>query len=416
MHKEMTIEQEKLYKLRKMRIIATSLLGLMAVFYLIFKRFETQNIFFSSIVAFSEAAMIGALADWFAVVALFRHPAGMKWIPHTAIIPNNKDRIGESISNFVVSNFFTEEVIGSRLEGIDLTLEIGEYLKKNRDVISEGMIKGLPDVLQTISANEELMRLMGNEVKKGFEKVKLYPLLGSGLEVLVSSGQHIPLTKELLVYLYNYISENKERTLRFVESLNKTLSLPFIGDIVYRNILKTLSRQIDDMENNADTEARRLLLYSLPQLAQRLKTSEELIEKGEAFKNDIVQSELFDNFIFKILQDMKEFLISYSAKPEGELKEKLDGFIDKIIDGATSDHEIKEKINSFIKKSIISVICAYKEEISKLIRHTVEEWDAEDMVMKIEMHVGADLQYIRINGTVIGGLAGLVIHLLGYLF
>lgn len=416
MKTESAFEQEKLSKLRKMRIIAASVLVLMAIVYITFKPFEAQNIFFSSIVAFAEAAMIGALADWFAVVALFRHPMGMRWIPHTAIIPNNKNRIGESISNFVVSSFFTEEVISTRLERMDLTSELTDYVKKHRGIMIAGILTGLPGAVNSVFDNGELLSATEQEIKRALGKVKLYPLLGSILHAFVSSGQHLPLAGELLVSLRSYIGENKEGTLKFLEGLNKTLSLPLIGDIVYWNILKTLDRQIEDIESNADTEVRRLLLYSLPRMADRLKTSGELIEKGEKFKNEVLESEMADSFIKGILSDIKAFLVAYSSQPGEVLTGKLDGFMDKLLDGLLAESSIKEKINHFIRKTLVSVISTYKEEISKLIKHTVEEWEEEDMVNRLEMHVGADLQFIRINGTVVGGLAGLAIHLLSGLF
>ncbi|MCX7920549.1 MAG: DUF445 domain-containing protein [Clostridia bacterium] len=401
-------------KLRKMRHIATGLLVLMALIYIVFKKFETNSLFFSAIVAFSEAAMIGALADWFAVVALFRHPLGLKWIPHTAIIPNNKDRIGESLSSFVVSNFFTDEIIKRKLNEITPSEEIIAYLSKNRDTLSESLISKFPHIIQSVFDNPQLMRLINDGLKDKLRSVKLYPLIGSTLQVLVSSGQHMPIVKELLISLHTYISENKDGTLKFLEGLNKTLAMPVIGDIVYKNILKILSKQIESIENNARSDINKLLLYSLPKLITKLKTSEDLIEKGEEFKKDMLDSDLFNSYIGSIELDIKEILTHYSQNSGDSLRNSANKIIDIFINEVLATDPAKEKIDSFIRDSITSIICRYREDIGRLICDTIKDWEKEDVANKLEAQVGSDLQYIRINGTVIGGLAGLAIHLISY--
>ena len=155
---EYSDETEKLrIKLRKMRIIATSLLAAMTVIFIIFKRYEDRGLLYSSIVAFSEASMVGALADWFAVVALFKYPLGLKIIPHTAIIANNKTRIASALSNFVVSNFFTPENIKAKLDKISISGEIASYIESNKQVIAQNVAKKLPTVLDAAFPSEKVM-------------------------------------------------------------------------------------------------------------------------------------------------------------------------------------------------------------------------------------------------------------------
>jgi uncharacterized membrane-anchored protein YjiN (DUF445 family) len=402
---------KNLVRLRKMRLIATGLLILMAVTYFALKRFAPQSFAISCIIAFSEAAMIGALADWFAVVALFRHPMGMKWIPHTAIIQNNKERIGESLSGFIVNNFFTEETIRAKLEGVGLTEEISRYVSNNKAVIVKGIVRKLPAIAEFVTDNKELDALALKEVHTRLADFKLYPAVGSVLEVVVASGQHKPLVRELLSQLYRYVDENREKTMAFVEGLNKALTLPFISEIVYRNILKTLEKQMEDVEVNTDSETNRLLTYSLPGLVAQLKESPELIDKGEKLKSELMGSALFGNLLDKAIIGVKEAIAAYARNPENILEEKIGSLFDQLVEEVLEAEAVNKKLDTFLQNILVTTICTYRHEIGKLIRNTMDNWKVEDMVEKMEVQVGADLQYIRINGTVIGGLAGLAIYL-----
>lgn len=389
---------------------------LMTAIYIIFKRFEETNYLCSCIVAFSEASMIGALADWFAVVALFRYPLGLKWIPHVAIIPNNKDRIGSSISDFVVTNFFTEDIIKSKLENIELTDEFISYLHQNREKIIDRAVTAFPDILSYLFEDLKLESFIKDNINKTLENQKLYPLLGRFLEVLVSSGHHRPIIKELLVCIHNYVEDNRTETLAFIGSLNKTLALPVVGDIVYRNILKILLKQIESIENNSDSDINSLLTYSLPKLVNKLKTSETLIEKGEILKGEILESELYQGYLTHVLNELKNSLVSYGENEENKLRDKVGEFFDFLMTKALNADDLKDKFDLFLKKLIIKVVVKYKAEIRNLINDTINNWEGKDMANKLEAQVGADLQYIRINGTVIGGLAGLAIHLITTVF
>lgn len=409
---EKTSTDIKYEKLKKMRLIATGLLLLMVIVYAVFKRFEDTNYLFSCIVAFSEASMIGALADWFAVVALFRYPLGQKWIPHVAIIPNNKERIGNSISDFVVTNFFSEDAIKIKLENIEITEEFINYFSQNREKIIDSFVKAFPGILNYVFDDLKLETFIKDNINKKLEDQKLYPLLGRFTEVLVSSGHHRPIIKELLVSIYHYIEDNKDGTLNFLGNLNKTLSLPVVGDIVYRNILKILLKQIDSIENNSDSDINSLLIYSLPKLIENLKTSEVLIEKGEALKVEILESETYQGYLSALLNEAKSFLVLYGQNNEDTLRDKASKFIDFVISKALSVDDIKDRLDLFLKKVIVKVIVKYKFEIKSLIDDTIGNWEGKDMADRLEVQVGADLQYIRINGTVIGGLAGLAIHLI----
>jgi uncharacterized membrane-anchored protein YjiN (DUF445 family) len=395
-------------KLKKMRKIATGLLVFMTITFLGFKNYEDKNLLFSSIVAFSEASMIGALADWFAVVALFRHPLGIKWIPHTAIIKNNKDRIGESLSSFVVNNFLNKDIIGDKLKNVNILREITKVMKYNSNEILNRANEIIPDLFEQVFSENNVLKLKHKILDNDF---KLYPFVGELMEILVSSNHHIPIIKEILNYFYTYIKENREKTLRFIEGLNRTLSLPVIRNVVYNNLLKTLEKQIDNIEDNT-SEISLLLNYSLPKLIYRLKTSEELIKKGEVFKKEVLESEMFDLIIKDLFKELKVVIKSFNIDNDTELKENVEGVFFSVIEKININEKVNKNINNFIKLSVIKFTDEYKKNIEELISETVKKWEADDLVNTIEVYVGADLQYIRINGTIIGGFVGLVINLI----
>ncbi len=411
-----TDENEKLRKkLRMMKIIATSLLVFMTLVFIIFKRLQGRGLLYSSIAAFAEASMVGALADWFAVVALFRHPLGLRIIPHTAIIANNKSRIAKALSNFVVSNFFTPEIIKAKLDKISISKAVAGYLEKNRDMIVKAIVVRLPALADSFINDEKIGNFIKAQLHTKAEDISLYPLLGKSLTPLVESGYHKPIVKGLLNATYKFINENKDKTILVLGGINKTLALPFIGDLVYRKILEFLIRQTEEIDTNDEAEINKLLMSVIPKLIDDMKNSQELIEKGESLKSQILNSEVYNKAVNMLTEVIVDYKNSY-FKNEAKLTEKVNLLIDMTINGINNNDTLRETIDNSVIGGIESIVSLYGDRVGSLIYDTMEGWETKDMVDKLEVQVGADLQYIRINGTVIGGLAGLVIHLLSRLF
>jgi uncharacterized membrane-anchored protein YjiN (DUF445 family) len=401
-------------KLRSMKIIATSLLVFMTVVFIVFKRYEARGLLFSSVTAFAEASMVGALADWFAVVALFRHPLGLK-IPHTAIIQNNKQRIAKSLSNFVVSNFFTPELIKAKLDKVSVSQRASNYVQNNREVIAKVIANKLPTALNLFVNDTKLEGYIKLQVSNKINDFKLYPLLGGILEPAIEMGYHKPLVKGLLNATYKFIGENKEKTMLVLGGINKTFTMPFIGDLIYKKILEFLDRQIDELDSNEDVEINKLMLSALPKLFDDMKNSQELIDKGEQLKEQVVNSELFEQLLNKLVYAVINFKNTMIANGE-ELTEKISLMLDKIVIEISQNDILREGIDNAIIDTAEGIVSLYGHKVGSLIYDTMDGWETKDMVDKLEVQVGADLQYIRINGTVIGGLAGLAIHLFSILF
>lgn len=408
-------ENDKLKnKLRSMKVIATSLLIFMTVVFIIFRRLENRGLFYSSIAAFAEASMVGALADWFAVVALFRHPMGIKIIPHTAIIASNKSRIARALSNFVVSNFFTPEVIKTKLDRLNVSGAISGYLVKNKEVIAGAITARLPALADSFIEDEKIESFIKEKIQKKTEDIRLYPMLGESLGPIVELGHHKPLVKGILNATYNFIHENKEKTILVLGGINKTLAMPFIGDLVYKKILDFFTRQIDEIDTNSDVEINKLLLSVLPKLMDDMKNSDALVEKGELLKAQIVESDLFNGLVKKLTEIIIDYKNSY-LENDNELFNKIGTLIDLAVNYINKNDTLRKTIDNTVIGSVESIVSQYGDRVGSLIYDTMEGWETKDMVDKLEVQVGADLQYIRINGTVIGGLAGLAIHLLSQL-
>jgi|GEM_PF-1509310 len=398
-------------KLRKMKIIATSLLAFMTVTYIIIKRYEDRGLLFSSIAAFAEASMVGALADWFAVVALFRHPLGLKIIPHTAIIQNNKQRIAKALSNFVVSNFFTPELIRSRLDNVGVSSKISAYISNNRENISSVIASKLPVILNTVSDNAKTKDYLTSAVNKKVEGIRLYPALAGIIGPVVEGGYHKPLVKAILNVTYKYIGDNKEKTMQVLAGINKTLAMPLIGDLIYKKILDILLTQIEALDKDENAEINRLILTALPKLLEDMRSNEELIEKGEKLKNQMLASDGYNYLLDNLTDAMTELKDSF-MKDEEQLSRKILNILDKVSKGIDGNSELREDIDTVVIDIAGELVALYGDKVGALIYDTMDSWEVEDMVDKLEVQVGADLQYIRINGTVIGGLAGLAIHLI----
>ena len=407
-------EVELRKKLRSMRIIATSLLVFMTMVFVVFKRYEDNGLLYSSVVAFAEASMVGALADWFAVVALFRHPMGLK-IPHTAIIQNNKQRIAKSLSNFVVSNFFTPEIIKAKLDKVSVSQKISDYIKKNKETLSNSIAIKLPAAISSFVDDTKLEGYIKTQVNKKICEIELYPTLGAALKPALELGYHKPLVKGLLNATYNFVGENKEKTMLVLGGINKTFTMPFIGDLVYKKVLEFLARQIEDIDTDEDVEINKLLLSALPKLFDDMKNSQELIDKGELLKDQIIGSTIFDELLGKLVDVIIDYKNSILEDKE-ELTKKVSSILDIVIKGISENATLRENIDNAIIESAEGIVLLYGNKVGSLIYDTMDNWETKDMADKLEVQVGADLQYIRINGTIIGGLAGLAIHFLSLMF
>ena len=424
-------EKYKKNKLKKMKFISTGLLVLVLVLYFICKKFkidQSNNLLYSSMAAFTEASIVGAFADWFAVVALFKHPLGLSVIPHTAIIKKNKNEIAESLSKFVVENFFTDEKIMEILKNIQFSKEFNLYLNEKKEYFSNKVIENIPSIAVELSKIDYLKKFvkegLNNSIK---DKVELSPIAGRILEgFILSTENNVKLVKVILEYILNELQQNQQTFINFIQQQKLFNIIGFTNSMaqgIHSKMTSIIQNEINNINNNNSINGglSKILLDKLQNIAFDLKKSDDMIKKGNELKNNILKSEAYENFIDKTLwnimdKNILDPIILNSTKNPEPIKAKIISFIDDIIiKGLFESKEICEQIDNWAKSSIANVISSNKSYIGELISKTVKEWPDDEMVEKLEMQVGSDLQYIRINGTIVGGLFGVLLNLMTHL-
>jgi uncharacterized membrane-anchored protein YjiN (DUF445 family) len=401
--------------LKRMRIIATSALALMACLYILARSLEHHALFWSYVAAFAEAAVVGALADWFAVVALFRHPLGIP-IPHTAIIPTNKDRIGKTLANFVVTNFLTGEAIRQRLEKIDLTAKAAEWLWGNAKDVSDRIVAAAPTFLRALR-DEDVQRLLHGTLLAKLRAIEVAPLAGKVLKT-VTSGE----TLDEVIGAGAQFAEDLVRANRaLIEAqVRKRIRLPdfpgisFIKDRLGEAIAKRVSTAI--LDNLRDMRGRETHPFRLQfrakalDLAEALEHSEAYRDKGERVKEEILQHPAVRAHLGRLVGDLVRDFEADLAAPDSRIRAQVERAVIGAAHLLMEDHALRAKLNGWLREMLADGAERHGEEAREFIQDRVRKWDAVQVTQKLEEAVGRDLQYVRLNGTIVGGLVGLLIY------
>lgn len=402
-------EQEQAVQLSKTRSLATGLLVAMAVLFVVSRLFERRYPFLSFVTAFAEAAMVGALADWFAVTALFRSPLGLP-IPHTAIIPRNKDRIGDSLSNFLEHNFITQEIIRDELRAIDFAGAAASWLAKpeNSRAISRQIVRSIPVLLRVVE-DDDVRQFMHNRLSSALKHAKFAPAIAEMLKVLVASNHHQALFNHMINMAANALDHNKPY-IRWKIHENSPRWMPkAIDEKFYERLLDAVQSTLDEMRDE-DSEWRLRFHRMANEFIENLRTSPDYEAKIETVMGEVLGHPLVRNYTLEVWHDIKSRLIADAASPDSQLAAKLEHTLSAFSDDLLRDARVQRKLNQWIRIFATEAVVSRREVIADLVSRVIRKWDAETMSRKLELHVGKDLQYIRINGTLVGGLVGLVLH------
>jgi uncharacterized membrane-anchored protein YjiN (DUF445 family) len=404
---------EKRQGLRRMKLVATSVLVIAAAIYVVAKINEESGAWVGYVRACAEAAMIGALADWFAVTALFRHPLRIP-IPHTAIIPKRKDQIGESLGEFVESNFLTRDVIDERLRGAELGRRAGEWLaapaNANRagDAVADVLRGGL-EVLDDDEIQQGLEHLIESRVRA----TPITPLVGRAIDLTVEGGHQQRLLDAVLVGVAGFLNDNR-RTFRDRLDEESPWWVPEpIDNRVFNKIYDAVGRFLDDVVRNPQHEIRSSVDERTMAFADRLRHNPELLAKGEELKQELLDHPEVRRWIDSLWVETKRGMISAANDPTSELRVRLVTSLQRLGERLADDPVLQAKIDGWISDALAYAVENYRAEVGDIISSTVAKWDGASTADKLELQVGRDLQFIRINGTIVGGLAGLAIHAVG---
>lgn len=397
-------------ELKKSRTIATGLLVGMTGLFLLASWLLPTYPGLAYVRAFAEAAMIGALADWFAVTALFRHPLGLP-IPHTAVVPRNKDRIGESLGRFVEQNFLPPEVIRSRLAAVDFAGLLAGWLADpaNAARVSAQLTAMLPDLLRGLD-DEQIGRFVRDELSARLEDVDIAPLAGKVLDALMAGNRHQQMLEEALRQSTAFIAEKEPFIRQKIRDntgwLWQKLS---VDERAFNAIMDAIEAVVRNVEEDADHELRQRFDCIVRDFARDLRESPKYHEPAEAIKRDLIRNPAFQAYLAGMWDGERERLLADIAKPDSETRCHLQAAVLHAGETLIGNPALHDKLNAWLRQAIAELLEARRHEVARLIPDTVRTWDAETMAQRLELQVGRDLQFIRINGTLVGGLVGLAI-------
>ena len=395
-----------------MRRIATGLLVLAALIFLAVHLFTDQTGVWGFVARASEAAMIGGMADWFAVTALFRHPLGLP-IPHTAIIPRKKDVLGKSLTTFVAFNFLRSSTVAPKIRKAQVTRRVGQWLQepKNQDVVVDRAGQGITYVLARVDdgAIEGLTR---NVLVPKLVATHKSPVVGTLLAEIVADGAHRRLVDLVIAEAYLWLDRNPQVIHELVGQRTPEWMPRFINDSVAGRLQREVLGWVADVRDNRDHKARQALDTWLLELAADLQRDTSIAKRTEDVLDDLLLQEGVVHSVLDLWGSLKRLLLGAVAETGGEVQTRVRTMLAAAADRMVNDADFAAMIDERLATTAGDLVESFGEEIASVISDTIEQWDAKDASDRIELYVGKDLQYIRINGTVVGALVGIVIHAL----
>lgn len=408
-------------KLRFHKRIATALFLFMTLMYIamvILQKKAPEWSFVGYIKAFSEAAMVGALADWFAVTALFHKPLGLP-IPHTNLIENRKKDIGDNLGNFVVENFLKAENIRPYVESINVSSFIVKYLNKEKNInilINEIKVK-LEEIIENTN-DKKITNFITEKSKLLLQEIELNTLISNTLEYLLKEKEHQKILDFIFLKIQSYILENKDLIHKKISQESAFFIPDFIDKILADKITAGLANYMGEAAENEEHSIRKEIENQLLLLKEDLKNEPHWKQKLEKLKDNLLQSENIEKYAESIWVYIKNFLKEDLSKPLNDsiLKSYLKKSILNFTNQLQTDQQLQNRIDGWSQKTIYQFILKNRNEAGLLISQTIGNWKGRELSEKLELEVGKDLQFIRINGTLVGGLVGLLIYIITQFF
>jgi uncharacterized membrane-anchored protein YjiN (DUF445 family) len=412
-HKE---DPNKQIQLDRMKRRATGLLVGATILFVVTLVLERQFPWLGFVRATAEAAMVGGLADWFAITALFRHPLGIP-IPHTAIIPSRKDRIGRSLGGFVQNNFLSREVIAARLHGLRIAERIAKWIgdPPNSRRISHHVASGLAGTAQVLR-DEDVQAMIDRAVITRVRKTQVAPVLGNVLSLLTADNRHQELLDEALRLISEGVSRNEELIRQRIREESPWWLPEAVDDRIHDKLVLAIENTLRQVAADPEHPLRERFDSALTTFIEKLRTSPEVIARAEQIKEDMLANPAVRQFSATIWGDAKQALARYADRKETDPPGAVEQGLMKLGNAVLTDAELMAKVDHWILDAVLYAVDQFRGEVAQLISHTVGQWDAEETSKKIELQIGKDLQFVRINGTLVGGLVGLLLYSISKFF
>ena len=396
--------------LRAARRRATALLAVVTVLFVVVTAVGAHGTFLGFVQAGAEASMVGGVADWFAVTALFRRPLGLP-IPHTALIVERKDQFAATLGRFVQENFLNADVLAERIGSARLAPRLSAWLTDQANAARfAGHAADLVVRAAEALKDEDAQRVLTAELTRAVDAVDVAPLAGRGLRVVIAGGHLAGAFDAILAGADRYLAGHREE----LRELFETEAPRWVPDAVYRRLYdrlyERLRNRLTEMAADPGDPTRRQFEDWVTGLPDRIETSPELRERGERLKHELLSSPAVRDWSSAVWQRIKEALRSQAAEPESELRRQLASVLAATGKRLESDRQLSGGLERLVESGARALADQFHDELAGLVTGTIERWDAAETSNQLELLLGHDLQYIRINGTVVGAGVGLALH------
>jgi len=411
-------DEAKRKQLRKYKAFATGLFVLMAIVFIIMTIFQKTNDshWIGYVRAFSEAAMVGALADWFAVTALFRHPMGLP-IPHTNLIENSKERLGDNLGSFVVSNFLSPQNIRPYIQKLKVSSFVGEWLvkEKNQEILIKNLSDIVLDILNKLD-DSEVSHFISKKVSEMTDNIKLNAIIGNGINYLLDKNDHQRIVTNLSKQIKEYIIENDEMIQERVKKGSYSFIPSFVDNKIAEKISSGLSDFFKEVEENPEHEIRDLITKKIYEFSSDLKEDPKWENEFKDIKSNLLKNDKLNEYSNDIWISIKKTLMKELHDEKSSLKNYLSKNLNEFSQNLKTDESLQNKIDHWVRVTAYKYILKNTHQFGNLISSTVGNWQGKELSEKLELEVGKDLQFIRVNGTLVGGLVGLIIYTISHFF
>ncbi len=361
--------------------------------------------------AFAEAAMVGGMADWFAVTAIFRRPLGLP-IPHTAVIPNNQDRIADAVGRFIADNFLKPSLVAERVKDKDLSEALGKWLVEpaQSTALAGGLVSAVPSLLDALD-DETVSAFLRDQAAVAAEGASVAPAFGSVLEALAEQGRHQAILDALLKQGYRLLESNQELIRDRIRNRSGWLMRFVSADRkVADTVINAVSDLLYEVAIDRDHPLRQQLNTMVGEFADNLRSDPELQARVGSWVQEAAHHPTVVNAMEAGWVAFKAALRNDCQSPNGRLRTWIQNALTNLGEGLMREPKVRAALNTRLKGLLVELAARHGEDVAKLVSETIRKWDSQTIVDKLEMNVGRDLQYIRLNGTIIGGLVGLVLH------
>jgi uncharacterized membrane-anchored protein YjiN (DUF445 family) len=403
----MEVRQRRLASARRR---ATLLLAAVTLVFIGVTAYGAHGTLLLFIQAGAEAAMVGGVADWFAVTAVFRHPLGIP-IPHTAVLVERKDQFAATLGQFVQENFLNADVLAGRLRAARIADHLAAWLSSPANatraaVHASSLVATLAEALR----DEDAQRVISAELGRAVDAVDVSPLAGRVVRIMIAGGHHSELFNTILSNADTYLDEHHEELRQRFESEAPRWVPGLIYGRVFDRMYAHLRGRLEGMSNDPDDETRKQFEAWIAGLPDRLETSPELRERGEHFKQEVLGSPLLRDWSSMLWGKAKEGLKTQAADPESELHRRMTDAIEAAGHRLARDPRLQERIERITESAARGLADQFHDELAGLVTNTIQRWDGSETSTQLELLLGRDLQFIRINGTVVGCAVGLALH------